>query len=678
MIKFDSYYPLKNQKDVGVNENIRATVSADYRLDPRDIVFKIHGVEVVPEVYTVYYGETTSQLVITLYTKRRIKYKTKRTYGQEDFRYGQKDMYPSMLQYGHRYVVQITAFGINREGVREEVTETFSFTTEEGVYENQDPPEYFYSQMTQGIANYFPDWSKTRFDQFSIAQQLMNPIGEGLEKTLDFISKQRKNNFIQTCNLQELSSVFQVELGKDYPIISSVAQSGETFYVQPEIKAVRDITQYELFADQSNTIESFYYNRLPTRINASRKTIRNPSIIIDEPVTTLGISLDHEMEDISRVYVSFKWVDSSSYVENEKIIYKKLKIYGKDYNGEDVEEVLFLKEEHLLLTETEWSYIYKIETVNTKDDQVLVSLYQLPPAETLQKDLKRILTTDDRFESVYWNMRSVSGRSVLERRIAEGHDFVSLERTSHKTKVETEFEMLDIDNKTNLNLVDMAVDPFSNNIYGIDNNYLYIFDKREGYTKRAKEIHGDNGLANFVMDIECDRTVRDEDNKKLIGIRCIQRLPEGIIVRYRIKVSTPSGNVLYLRNDGELVTDKDSGIITVKQHEMMYESKRYEIALSEVGDYLLDLETLYRGGKTSSYKQIIRVRSLSALKKFKLERILDGIPPISIKFYPDQTLKVYDASERLNTLTLHKDGVMINYEDKVLYFTENYDYVEVS
>ena len=678
MIKFDSYYPLKNQKNVGINENIKATVSANFRLDPRNVIFKIHGVEVVPEVYTVYYGETTSQLVITLYTKRRIKYKTNRTYGQEDFRYGQKDTYPSILQYGHRYVVQITAFGFSETGSKEDVTETFSFTTEEGVYDNATPPEYFYSQMTQAMANYFPEWSKTKFDQFSTVQQLLNPIGEGLERTLDFITKQRKNNFIQTCNLNELSSVFQIELGKDYPVISSVAQSGETFYVQPEIKAVKDITQYELFADQSNSIEAFYYNRLPTRINASRKIIKNPTIIIDEPVTTLGVTLDHEMEDVSKVYVSFKWVDNSSYVENEKIIYKKLRIYGKDYNGEDAEEELFLKEEHVLSTETEWSFIKKIETVNTKDDQVLVTLYQLPPAGILQKDLKKIITNDDRYEIIYWNTKDVNGKSVLERRILEGEDFISIERTGHKTKIETEFELLDIDNKTNLNLIDMAIDPFTNNIYGVDSGYLYIFDKREEYTKRAKEIHGENGLANFILDIECDRSVRDENNEKLITVKCIQKLPEGTIVRYRLKVLTPSGKTLYLRQDGELVEDKDAGMISVKQYDMMYESRKYELILREVGDYLLDLETLYRGGTTSSYKQIIRVRSKSAIRKFKLNRILDDVLPVSIKFYHDQTLKIYDASERLNTLTLHKDGVMINYEDKVLYFTENYDYVEVS
>ena len=145
-----------------------------------------------------------------------------------------------------------------------------------------------------------------------------------------------------------------------------------------------------------------------------------------------------------------------------------------------------------------------------------------------------------------------------------------------------------------------------------------------------------------------------------------------------MKVSTPSGKTLYLRQDGALVEDKNSGMISVKQYDMMYESRKYELTLTEAGDYLLDLETLYRGGTTSSYKQIIRVRSKPALKKFKLDRILDGILPVSIKLYHDQTLKIYDASERLNTLTLHKYGVMINYEDKVLYFTENYDYVEVS
>ena len=66
MINFTSIYPAKNQTDVGVNEDITISISADHELDPRDVRFKIHGVEVVPEIYSVYYGNNTSELNITL------------------------------------------------------------------------------------------------------------------------------------------------------------------------------------------------------------------------------------------------------------------------------------------------------------------------------------------------------------------------------------------------------------------------------------------------------------------------------------------------------------------------------------------------------------------------------------------------------------------------------------
>ena len=678
MISFDYIYPTKNQSNVGVNEDIKLSVSADFELDPRDVVFMIHGVAIIPEIYSVYYGNTTSKLDITLYTKQRVKYATERRYGQDNFRYGMRDVYPSMLNYGMRYVVEVKVFGINNNNEYEEKSEIFAFSTEEGIFKNPNPADYYYSTMTQSIANFFPEWSKTRFDKYSNIQQLMNPIGENMELISDFLRKQNANTFIQTCNLNELSVLHKIELGRDYPIQQLVAESGDSYYVQPEIKAIQDITEYELFAKPENSFKEFYYNQLPTRIDNERDQLDQTYIVENMTVGSNKVEIDYELKKERELYLVVSNFESSIHRDRDVIRLIKVRINGINEFDDKVSEDIPIIKDRPLQTKKTWKKIDSVELMDAKKETVNLSIYKVPPNNSIIEDFKRDVTFNDTIETVFWSMDKRQNCAILQKRHERGRDILETLRSGGQTDVVQEFHLFDIDGQTKIDVIDFTIDPFTNYVYAIDNDFLYIYDKREEYSKKVKELPGDNGTADFVLEMEKDYLGLDENGEKEVLIKCIHRKPGTTIVKYRIIITKPDGTQFFLDKNGQVTTDLNAATILPTQNDIVLEPRQYAVTLDMCGEYIFELETLYRGGNTTRDKHIYIINKKAALIKYKLERIMDGADPLSIAYYADQKIKIFDTKNVLNSLVLHKDGVMIDYDDKVLYFIEDYDSVEVT
>ena len=130
MITITQITPSKNSTGVSINQDIEIRISADFKLDPRNVSFKLNEIDVVPNVFSIYNGNTDYELIITLYTRKRIKFGDEYRYGQANVRYGMKDIHPSILEYGSRYVCQFTVWGTNSNDLEEKLTDSFVFNTE--------------------------------------------------------------------------------------------------------------------------------------------------------------------------------------------------------------------------------------------------------------------------------------------------------------------------------------------------------------------------------------------------------------------------------------------------------------------------------------------------------------------------------------------------------------------
>ncbi|MDD3412423.1 MAG: hypothetical protein PHY47_00320 [Lachnospiraceae bacterium] len=679
MITISSITPNKNAYNVHINEDVNIKINADFKLDPRNISFKINEVDVVPNTFSVYNPETnTAELDVTLYVRRRIKYKTNRRYGQEDLRYGMRDNFPSMFQYNSRYVIEFTVWGTNSNNIEERITDRFVFTTEPGVFSNERPDDYYYSEATQGIANYFPEWSKSRFDKFSNLQQLMNPIGIQLEKVQDFVTKQSANNFLQTANLKQLPYLHKIELGKDFDIKSNLNQDRSLFYIQPDISGIQGITRYDLYTSQSNNINSAFYEAYPSRIDSERTVIDSNLLHGPTLATETSQLIEKKLSREGAVCIKASNVGSSIY-RNERgnILFVKCRIHGKNpFSIEQTEDIVLLNDREISSNKS-WSYIQSIEFFNLNNQKITFELKIFKSPLAVIQDKKFTTTFEDNREPVLWKAEKINTRTVLQKHITTGDNALELLRNAGETKPIQEYELLDIDNASSLDLIDIAIDSFSNKIYGVDEEFLYIFDKHESYPERLKEIPGDNGSSDFLIELDSDEMGLDEDGQKEILFKLVHKSPGSTIVRYRVRMKKPDGTEIFLRADGSQTLDMNEASIIVKQKDIQLEDKQYSFIADQVGDYIIELETIYRKGQSSRHRQLVRVLTKKAQIKYKLERILNEEKPVSLFFDYDQKLKLLTDRNSVYTINFHYDGVIIDYDSKILYFIEEYESVDI-
>lgn len=678
MITVTQITPAKNSVNVPVNQDLEIRVSADFKLDPRNISFRLNDVDIVPSVFSVYNGETDYELIVTLYTRKRIKFGDTYRYGQADVRYGMRDVHPSVLEYGSRYVCGFTVWGVNNLNQREELTDSFVFNTEDGIFYNQNPNNYFYSDHTQSMANKLPSWTRARYDKYSNFQQLLNPIGEVLEKTQSFIDKTYESNLIQTVDLKELPFLYKYELDKNTEFKTFFNQDGSNFFVQPDISGIQGITRFDLFASENNDIKSLYYTKIPTRINTDQIHVSENVIFPLTLAKDTKYEVNKELEREGSFVLYCDGVNTSIYKNFDNTYYfLKCHIKGISLFDKEQKEEIIIYNEKFLYSKKMWKKINSIEFFNVNNQFFTFEILHFPDYRKMSSDTKRIILPNKTQDLSIWSLVKKDFKSILQKRKTIGDTALDSLRFAGTTEVISEFGLLDIDNQTPLELTDITVDYNSNYIYGIDENYLYLFDKREPYPKSLKKIPGNSGSADFVLSLDSDETYLDENNEKQISVNCIHSIPGKKIIKYRIKITKPNGEIEYLLKNGQVTTNVNNSAIFVKQTEFMLENISNYYTAKMPGEYLFELETVYQGGGISKDYGFIYIKNISAIVKYKLERILGDAYPTFIFIDYDQQIKIYTNKSVLHTLIFHKDGVVIDYVNKVLYSCEEYTSLDV-
>jgi hypothetical protein len=678
MITVTQILPAKNSVDVSVNQDIEIMLTADFKLDPRNISFKLNEVDIVPNVFSVYNGVTDYSLVVTLYTRKRIKYGDEYRYGQLNTRYGMRDNFPSMLEYGCRYVCSFTVWGTNDSNEREEITDSFVFNTEEGVFYNSNPADYFYSDFSQSIANKMPEWSKARFDKYSNFQQLVNPLAEILEKKQDHIDKVYRGNLIQTLDLNQLPYLFKYELDKNYEFKTFLNQDGSSLFVQPDISGIQGITRFDLFAPENNDLKTLYYLKTPTRINTKQDFVNNNVIFEIELISNLKIDIDRKLEReggfvlyCENLKSSIKKVNSTSFV------LAKCQVKGISIFDKEQQEEIILYNEKFLFSKKMWKKIDSIQFFNVDQKNVTFTIMHFPDERKTSPDTKKIILPDGSSNSILWSFENRNDLTVLQKRRTIGRSGLDVLKFAGATEIVSELGLFDTNNTTPLELIDLTVDYNSNFIYGVTSQYLYIFDKREPYPKKLKNIPGDSGSSDFVLKIESDGTYLDEAGEKEILIKYSHVTPGRKIIKYRTKITKPDNSVVYLLKDGATTSDPNQSSIFVKQDLYTLDDVSNRFYATEAGEYIFELETMYQGGVSSKDYGFVYIPKICAIAKYKLERILDTGVPVSIFKDFDQNIKIYTNEGILHSIIFHKDGILIDYVNKVLYSSEEYTSLDV-
>lgn len=125
------------------------------------------------------------------------------------------------------------------------------------------------SYLTQELANDFPEWMHLRQNPRSAGQQLMASTAihsENIEKNLEY---NIRSKFLNTAPVDEVDILYRVGIPSDINLLDSSA-SGIRCVTAPPGCSPSGSSQ--IWVEQVNSLEDFYYNVLPTSIQIDSDT----------------------------------------------------------------------------------------------------------------------------------------------------------------------------------------------------------------------------------------------------------------------------------------------------------------------------------------------------------------------------------------------------------------------
>jgi len=130
------------------------------------------------------------------------------------------------------------------------------------------------SYLTQDIANDFPSWMSLRNNNQSIGQQFLaceSILLEDLQRGLEY---NIRSKFLDTCPVDEIDILFKVKVPGNVNMLNASA-SGVRVIAAPS-GLLNGAGQIQL--QESDSLEDFYYNELPTRLEILSSGNYTPTI----------------------------------------------------------------------------------------------------------------------------------------------------------------------------------------------------------------------------------------------------------------------------------------------------------------------------------------------------------------------------------------------------------------
>ena len=675
-----SLYPSKNQTNVPVDANVELTIKSDLlELDIATIRFCINDIEIKPssryslEALT---GQDKTEVLVAFYPRRRIKFGNER-YGANDTRYGKLDINVSNFIYGSRYVCKV--YIEDSEGNPFE--DHFAFNTEEGVFINEAPDDYYYSTVSQEMANYLPEWSRARYDKFSVFQQIANPIALIAEEVDKKIQNDFLNSFVQTANYNELANLYRVDLGANYSFKTKLLDDGTNLLVPPDVSAVYNISKVYPNAEFDNDIRSVYYKKIPDRIE-SQKDKYTSEVVAETSITLNRLELDYKMAREGVLCITTKnglfFTINSPTVQNE-LLPLVCRIKGLSSQDAEQTEDVTIVDNDSYTTIKRWSYIESIEFINLNQDNpenfnFSISLFL--PNDAIKPDIYRHHPLYGDFQPVSWKIQQTTYGTLLSELIYTADDIDDVIASLGARTEVNEYELLDVDGITPIAGIGMCVDFFIDWLYVIDANNLYIYDKREPYPQILHKVKPSPNEPQLTLVMQTDNLGRNVD-PKTVEFSALQSVVDKTIVKYFYSVQRPNDEIVYLSQDGGIFTTAKEAMTIVESNRDPINTSTVSYEMDMLGDYVVGLHTQYSDGSISTDFKIARLMGKAALAKYRLDRILLNEDATDVVFDYDGKLKITDATGYIHTVQFIRDNMLVDYEKGTLYFNEDYREVRV-
>lgn len=527
------------------------------------------------------------------------------------------------------------------------------------------------SKVTRELVNTFPEWSRVRKDETSIGFQLLNAIAQPMERMDKELIRMRANYYLVTANLDEIDILYKVQLPASFSFDENNDDPTEVIPVAPTVSGLWDGTWYAVGEAEDNDLQSFWYDTVPNRYSLGRSIDTIGDELVDTTVSGLPVSGVWE-HHTGGGHVWVETVGGTEYLtfEGQKVHRGRIILKGRTRKGSYEEETLIFPWDMKQRTMKEWDKIYDVDAYDI-EPEVLVQVrsadfnqgpYLSPWNTRFSENRKKV--------DEFWDLGEVSGYCTLDRVEYITDEWQQLVLGFSDKESKEKWELLD-EELNNISGVDVALQPFQERAWVVTADaMLYCFDTCEMMASGLDRIKDKTAGSHVQLEIEDQHIIRDET----ITFMPWHARPLKEIRKYRVWYETPSGTKYGLKDKVSVPYTSD---FWVRGSDTITRSVENHISFqaTERGEYLIVLEAEFLDGETHTEKSLVRVNYKLPLTQLDLS---SDIPEecLGIDFDSDQHLWVKTVSG-YHEINLHYDKMLIDYNNKTIYFREEYDSVEV-
>jgi len=523
--------------------------------------------------------------------------------------------------------------------------------------------------VTQELTNIYPPWSRTREDSQSIGYRLLNSMAGPLDSVDRALAKMRANQFLLTANMNEIGQIHRVALPTTFTFDEDVSDPAGPVPTAPTVSGLVDSTYYEVPVAAGNDIESFWYDSIPSRATLD-DTVTGDHNLVELTASDYCVSGEwsHHLGG-GDIFVEADGGTQYLQVSADELRRAKLILHGTTRFGLTDQETIIFPWDQRQKSLRQWKTLTKIEARDVEPDVV----FTIASAEFEEEDYldKWNLEWSPQRKKIdtFWGLDSSGGKSYLEKVRYTSDEWEQLILGVVEKEASESWELLDSSWAT-VTAVDMALQPFTERAWIVDDaNILYCYDAISEMVSGVNLLRDRTDGTHVQIDIE-ERWVLQGESIDFIPW---YRRPIQELLKYRVWYQQPDGDKYYWDGSAWQTWIADSYIVDRGLVRTL--TNVLSVTASNYGEYLLGLDAVYVDETEHSDRVLVSVNHRLPLATIDLSSLVLS-PILGIDFDADQKMWVRTASSYYQ-IGLHTDIMLIDYQQKLLYFKEDYSEVTV-
>ncbi len=534
------------------------------------------------------------------------------------------------------------------------------------------------SPITQELVNSFPEWARLRMQKQSMGYQLLNAFAIPLEEVAFDLNKVKHNVFLSTVNLHEPDLIYKVNVNT-YTFQENTQNGAFLGYVAPVVEGHLDnsgTNKITLTNIEDGSLKSFWQDSDPDRISSSSSFQGTPVALTDINVDdfilgSVSYPITHHLKEGGKFY--FDLTTTSPYIEvkDQKLKRARIRIEGELAKGVEGSETLIFPWKNTISSRKVWKKITKIEVYDVDSAATLSVLSELVDhSEYMSLSNLRYSTLRNRIDEFWGIINKTSPNASYLERVEYVSDRVPILMTQSADKLTKDrWALKDTSGATIQEIKDMALIPFKDKFWATDGSKLYLFPLAiENYENLDKLLEKDKNSEITIKFVTEDVITGEELRFSVWHERQLSK-----IEKFQIWYVDPGGYFHYLTNNGESGFEEYSGTTRILLD--------HRLTVDLEGEYVIraQIETS-EGIQTTCniYKNNVKV----ALKEFDLTGVIPSTHTVEGIYYDaDQLLLLkttYNSDTFYYQIDEHKDIMLIDYTNKVIYLHEKYKGIDLT